>query len=154
MTFSGPNDYELRFRPANRDGRSEKAIQNIKIWTHFDPKDPGSGVATLINTQLATVEYANKRARKQRLALTEVAVEELNALTIADRPLDARSNGKFQMKPISTLNKTERVNKRVRGTENAVLTATNKDAVVCLKGKGTTVPKNDDLTSDKPIVGN
>ncbi|KAG6150854.1 hypothetical protein E4U51_000856, partial [Claviceps purpurea] len=26
------------------------------IWTHFDPKDPGSGVATLINTQLATVE--------------------------------------------------------------------------------------------------
>ncbi|KAG6124208.1 hypothetical protein E4U28_001675, partial [Claviceps purpurea] len=91
---------------------AEKAIQNIKIWTHFDPKDPGSGVATLINTQLATVEYANKRARKQRLALTEVAVEELNALTIADRPLDARSNGKFQMKPISTLNKTERVNKR------------------------------------------
>ncbi|KAG6126281.1 hypothetical protein E4U25_008449 [Claviceps purpurea] len=35
---------------------AEKAIQNIKIWTHFDPKDPGSGVATLINTQLATVE--------------------------------------------------------------------------------------------------
>ncbi|KAG6178656.1 hypothetical protein E4U10_008113, partial [Claviceps purpurea] len=142
------------------EGEAEKAIQNIKIWTHFDPKDPGSGVATLINTQLATVEYANKRARKQRLALTEVAVEELNALTIADRPLDARSNGKFQMKPISTLNKTERVNKRVRGTENAVLTATNKDAVVCLKGKGTTIPKNDgkssdtDLTSYKPIVGN
>ncbi|CCE33058.1 uncharacterized protein CPUR_06981 [Claviceps purpurea 20.1] len=35
---------------------AEKAIQNIKIWAHFDPKDPGSGVATLINTQLATVE--------------------------------------------------------------------------------------------------
>ncbi|KAG6199704.1 hypothetical protein E4U35_006538 [Claviceps purpurea] len=105
-------------------------------------------------------KYANKSARKQRLALMEVAVEELNALTIADRPLGARSNGKFQMKPISTLNKTERVNKRVRGTENAVLTATNKDAVVCLKGKGTTIPKNDgkssdtDLTSYKPIVGN
>ncbi|KAG6217939.1 hypothetical protein E4U26_007743 [Claviceps purpurea] len=35
---------------------AEKTIQNIKIWTHFDPKDPGSGIATLINTQLATVE--------------------------------------------------------------------------------------------------
>ncbi|KAG5950041.1 hypothetical protein E4U57_008083 [Claviceps arundinis] len=62
-------------------------------------------------------KYANKKARKQRLALAEVAVEELNALTIADKPLDAR--------------------------KNAVPTATNKDAIVCLKGKGTIVPKND-----------
>ncbi|KAG6312270.1 hypothetical protein E4U22_001894 [Claviceps purpurea] len=37
----------------------------------------------------------------------------------------------------------------IRGTENAVLTATNKDDVVCLKGKGTTVPKND-VVQKKP----
>ncbi|KAG5955488.1 hypothetical protein E4U56_007176 [Claviceps arundinis] len=68
-------------------------------------------------------KYANKKARKQRLALAEVAVEELNALTIADKPLDAR--------------------------KNAVPTATNKDAIVCLKGKGTIVPKND-VVQKKP----
>ncbi|KAG6091766.1 hypothetical protein E4U31_007252 [Claviceps sp. LM219 group G6] len=27
---------------------AEKAILNMKIWTHFDPRDSGSGVATLI----------------------------------------------------------------------------------------------------------
>ncbi|KAG5914047.1 hypothetical protein E4U61_006152 [Claviceps capensis] len=35
---------------------AEKAIQNIKIWAHFDPKDPGFGIAALINTRLANVE--------------------------------------------------------------------------------------------------
>ncbi|KAG6106961.1 hypothetical protein E4U13_007170, partial [Claviceps humidiphila] len=67
---------------------AEKAILNMKIWTHFDSRDPGSGVATLINTQLATVENYKD-----------------------DEPI-------YTSVIVLTLNKSMTGNKRVRYTEN------------------------------------